>query len=64
MHGAGRPPEPILVDGGIAQPDVLGNRPGKQMHVLQDEAEQPAQVGEVEIADVDAIDVIRPRVTS
>ena len=26
------------------------------MHVLQHEAEQPAQIGEIEIADVDAVD--------
>ena len=56
VHGAGRPPQPLVVDGRVAQPDVVGNRAGEQMHVLQHEAEQPAQVGEVEIADVDAVD--------
>ena len=44
------------VIGGVAQPDVRGDRPRKQVHVLEDEAELGAQGVQVHRADVDAVD--------
>ena len=41
---------------GVAQPDVAGDRPGEQEHVLQHEAEEPAQLRQRHLADVHAVD--------
>ena len=45
-----------IVDARVAEADVVGYRPREQVHVLQHEAEQAAQIGGIEIADVDAVD--------
>jgi hypothetical protein len=44
-----------IVDAHVAETDVVGHRSRKQVHVLQHEAEQPAQIGGIEMADVDAV---------
>ena len=43
VHRLRRAPQPLVVDRGVAEPDVVGDRAGEQVHVLQHEAEQPAQ---------------------
>src|SRR5947207_12240280 len=52
----------------MPEPDVVGNRPRKQVHVLEHEAEEAPKVREIEFADVDAIhgdspfaDVVEPQ---
>ena len=60
VDGRRRPPDGLVRDGGVAEPDVLGDRAGKQIHVLQHEAEQPAQLVERHLADVDAVDQDAP----
>ena len=47
---------PLVVDRVVAQPDVAGDGAREQVDVLQHEAEQRAQVREVHLADVDAVD--------
>ena len=44
---------------------LLGDRAREQVHVLQHQAEQPPQRrARSQLADVDAVDVMRPRCTS
>ena len=56
MHRARRPAHALVVDVLVSEPNVVGDRSRKQMHVLQHQAEQPAQIGEIERADVHAVD--------
>ena len=52
----GRPLDVRVGNGPVAQPDVGGDGPGEQVHVLQDQPKQPAQRREIHVADVDAVD--------
>ena len=56
MDGARRTPHALVVDRRVAEPDVVGDGAGEQVHVLQHQAEQAAHVVEIELADVDAVD--------
>ena len=55
VDGARRRAHALVVDRRVARADVVGDRAGEQMHVLQHEAEEPAQIVERQIADVDAV---------
>ncbi len=44
------------VDRIVSEADIAGDRAGKEMHVLQDEPEELAKLGEIHVADVDAVD--------
>ena len=68
MHRGRRLPHAFIVDRGIAEPDVVGNRAGKQMDVLEHQTEEAANVSHIELADVDAVnadpaalDVVEPQ---
>ena len=56
MHRPRRAPDAFVVDRRVAEPDVVGDRAREQVHVLQHEAEQPAQLAQVELPDVHAVD--------
>ena len=56
VHRARRAAHALVVDRRVAEADVVGDRAREQVHVLQHQAEQPAHVGEIELADVDAVD--------
>ena len=55
VHRARSPLQPLIVNRRVSKADVVRNRAREQMHILQDEAEQPAQLGEIELANVDAV---------
>ena len=64
VHRSRRFAHARIVDGVVAETDVAGDRAGKQMDVLQHEPEQPAQLAEIHLADVDAVDQNTAAVTS
>ena len=50
-----RAPHLVVRDTAVAEADVVGDRAREQMHVLEHEAEHAAQLREIELADVDAV---------
>ncbi len=56
VHRRRRTPDIVIADRRVAKANVVGNRSGEQVDVLQHQAEQPAQLVERQLADVDAVD--------
>ena len=56
MHGLGCLLHSLVADSVVAKADVAGDVTGEQMDVLQDEGKLRSERGEIEVADVHAVD--------
>src|SRR6516164_2688266 len=68
MDGLRRAPDTLVVDRRLAQTDVVRDRSAEEVHILQHQAEQTAQLAQIQLPDVDAVnrdapslDVVEPQ---